>query len=142
MDLQNYRQEITDAVHKYMPRATRNDFALRKAQLEDAENMSIILSAAKTADVVIYAPGVGKAKNKLFQESQKQVLEALKPEEHKLFCLCDARGNARLQHPLSPAVRTWELSPLKIEELVKPEEVKLETPKKLNKLAKKEAPEE
>lgn len=98
--------------------STLSDFALREAQLEDAENMSIILSAVKTADVVIYAPGVGKAKNKLFQERQKQVLDALKPEEHKLFCLCDAHGNARLQHPLSPAVRNWELSPLKIAELL------------------------
>ena len=39
-------------------------------------------------------------------------------------------GNARLQHPLSPAVRTWELSPMKIEELVKEEEVKPEPAKK------------
>jgi len=45
------------------------------------------LSAAQTADVIVYAAGVGKAKNKLFQERQKQVLEALKPVEHKPFCL-------------------------------------------------------
>ena len=98
--------------------ANLDDADLRLAEMEDAENMSIILSAAKTADVVIYAPGVGKAKNKLFQERQEQVLEALKQEEHKLFCLCDANGNARLQHPLSPAVRTWEMSPLKIAEII------------------------
>ena len=122
--------------------ATLNDFALREAQMEDAENMSIILSAAKTADVVIYAPGVGKATNKLFQERQKQVLEALKPDEHKLFCLCDANGNARLQHPLSPAVRTWELSPLKVEELVEQEEPAPQPPKKVTKSAKKDAPAE
>ena len=56
--------------------------------------------------------------------------------EHKLFCLCDAEGNARLQHPLSPAVRTWELSPLKAEELIKKEEIKTD----LSKKAKKPAP--
>ena len=122
--------------------ATLNDFQLRQAELEDAENMKIILSAAQTADVIVYAAGVGKAKNKLFQERQRQVLEALQPVEHKLFCLCDAQGNARLQHPLSPAVRTWELSPLKIEELVKPGEVKPEQPTKDKKPTKKEEHEE
>lgn len=122
--------------------ATLNDFQLRQAELEDAENMKIILSAAQTADVIVYAAGVGKAKNKLFQERQTQVVEALHPVEHKLFCLCDAQGNARLQHPLSPAVRNWELSPLKIEELVKPVEVKPEQPTKGKKPAKKEEPAE
>ena len=48
-------------------------------------------------------------------------------------------GNARLQHPLSPAVRTWELSPMKIEELVKEEEVKPELAKKSKTPTKKEA---
>ena len=122
--------------------ATLNDFNLKQAELDDAENMKVILSAAQTADVIVYAAGVGKAKNKLFQERQKQVLEALKPVEHKLFCLCNEQGNARLQHPLSPAVRTWELSPLKIEELVEKEEVKPELPKKVKKPAKKEEPAE
>ena len=98
------------------------------------------MSAAQTADVIVYAAGVGKAKNKLFQERQKQVLEALKPVEHKLFCLCNEEGNARLQHPLSPVVRTWELSPLKIEELVEPEKVKPEQPKQGKKPTKKEEP--
>lgn len=101
--------------------ATLNDFGLKHAELDDEENLKIIVSAAKTADVVVYAPGVGKAKNKLFMERQRQVLDALRPEEHKLFCLCNESGGARLQHPLSPSVRVWELSPLKIEELVKPE---------------------
>ena len=122
--------------------ATLSDFQLRQAELEDAENMKIILSAAQTADVIVYAAGVGKAKNKLFQERQRQVLEALQPVEHKLFCLCDAQGNARLQHPLSPAVRTWEMSPLKVEELVKQEEVKSETPKKGKQPTKNEEPAE
>ena len=110
--------------------ATLNDFDLRKAEPDDEENLKVIASAAKTADILIYAAGVGKAKNKMFQERQKQVLKELKAMEHKLFCLCDARGNARLQHPLSPAVRTWELSPLKIEELLPKEESKPEQPKK------------
>jgi len=76
--------------------ATLNDFRLMQAEIEDAENLEIILSAAQTADVIVYAAGVGKAKNKQFQERQKQVLTVLQPMEHKLFCLCDARGNARL----------------------------------------------
>lgn len=119
--------------------ATLNDFDLRKAELDDEENLKIIVSAAKSADILIYAAGVGKAKNKLFQERQKQVLTALRAMEHKLFCLCDARGEARLQHPLSPAVRTWELSPMKVEELVKEEEVKPEPAKKSKTPTKKEA---
>ena len=120
--------------------ATLNDFGLKQAELEDAENLKVILSAAQTADVIVYAAGVGRAKNKLFQERQRQVLTALQPVEHKLFCLCNEAGNARLQHPLSPAVRTWELSPLKIEELVESVEAKPEPPKKAKKPAKKEAP--
>lgn len=120
--------------------ATLNDFNLKQAELDDAENMKVILSAAQTADVIVYAAGVGKAKNKLFQERQKQVLEALKPVEHKLFCLCNEHGNARLQHPLSPAVRTWELSPLKIEELLPKDEIEPEQPKKGKTTTKKEEP--
>ena len=98
--------------------STLNDADLRSAQMEDAENLDVIVSAAKTADIVIYAAGVGKAKNKLFQERQKQVLEALRPVEKKLHCLSDADGNSRLQQPLSPAVRTWHLSKLEISELI------------------------
>ena len=118
--------------------ATLNDSDLKQAELDDEENLKIIVSAAQNADLVVYAAGVGKARNKLFQERQKQVLTELKPMEHKLFCLCDARGEARLQHPLSPAVRTWELSPLKISELLPEAEVKPEPPKKGKKPAKKE----
>ena len=122
--------------------ATLNDFGLKQAELEDPENKKVILSAAKTADVIVYAAGVGKAKNKLFQERQKQVLTELRPMEAKLFCLCTKEGTARLQHPLSPAVRTWELSPLKIEELVALEEAKPESPKKTKTSVKKEDPAE
>ena len=90
--------------------------------------LEFIVSAAQKADVVVYAAGVGKAANKKFQERQRQVLEALRPVEKKLHCLSDADGNSRLQHPLSPAVRTWYLSKLEISELI--EEPKEEPPKK------------
>lgn len=98
--------------------AKLNDFALKEAEAEDEENLKAILAAAQAADAVVYAPGVGKAKNKAFQRRQEQVLTALQPMEDKLFCLCNEEGNARLQHPLSPAVRNWCLSPLKLSELL------------------------
>lgn len=98
--------------------ATLNDFALKEAETEDADNLKVIVQEAEKADVVVYAAGVGKAKNKTFQTRQEQVLNALRPYEAKLNCLTNENGNARLQHPLSPAVRTWFLSPLKIEELL------------------------
>lgn len=108
--------------------ATLNDFALRQAEDEDSENLNVIVAAAQEADAVIYAAGVGKAKNKAFQKRQRQVLHALQPVESKLQCLCNEDGKARLQHPLSPAVRTWYLSPLKISELVEETE---ESPKQV-----------
>lgn len=43
----------------------------------------------------------------------------MRPHEAKLTCLTNADGRARLQHPLSPAVRIWYLVPLKIKELVR-----------------------
>ena len=95
-----------------------NDFALKQAEDEDPENLEAIISACQNAQAIVYAAGVGKATNKLFQERQKQVLEALRPMEGRLYCLCDENGQSRLQHPLSPAVRTWYLSALKISELV------------------------
>ena len=98
--------------------AALNDFSLKQAEQEDAENLNIILEYAEKANAIVYAPGVGKASNKVFQMRQQQVLTALQPMEEKLFCLCDADGQARLQHPLSPAVRTWQISPLKIKELL------------------------
>lgn len=98
--------------------ATVNDFALRQSEPEDPDNLNAILSAVQDADCVVYAPGTGKAKNKVFQHRQEQVLSALRPIEGKLHCLCNEDGNARLQHPLSPAVRIWHLSPLKISELI------------------------
>ena len=98
--------------------AALNDFSLKQAEQEDSENLNIILEYAEKADAIVYAPGVGKASNKVFQMRQQQVLTALQPMEEKLFCLCGADGQARLQHPLSPAVRTWQLSPLKVKELL------------------------
>ena len=118
--------------------ATLNDFNLKQAEVTDEENLQAIVAAAKDADLVIYAAGVGKGTNKLFQARQKQVLEALQPMENKLFCLCNKQGGARLQHPLSPAVRTWELSPLKVKELLPQEDPPTELPKKGKKKTDKE----
>lgn len=98
--------------------STLNDFGLKQAEDTDLENVKTILKTAKHTDVIIYAAGVGKSKNKVFKERQTQVLTALRPYEDKLYCLCDNMGTSRLQHPLSPAVREWHLSPLKIEELI------------------------
>lgn len=98
--------------------ATLNDFDLRKAEDEDPDNLKAILAAAESADHVVYGPGTGKAKSKVFLQRQEQILNALRPYEAKLNCLCNESGRARLQHPLSPAVREWHLSPLKINELL------------------------
>lgn len=119
--------------------ATLNDFALRQAEDEDSENLNVIVAAAQEADAVIYAAGVGKAKNKAFQKRQRQVLHALQPVESKLQCLCNEDGKARLQHPLSPAVRTWYLSPLKISELVEETEESPKQAVKDKKTARKES---
>jgi hypothetical protein len=98
--------------------ATLGDFSLTEAEDEDPENLDAIVDAAKSADVVIYAPGVGKAKLQVFQERSKQVLEALRPYQKKLRCLTNASGKAKLLHPLCPAVRTWHISELSVEELL------------------------
>lgn len=98
--------------------ATLNDFSLKQAEDDDPDNMDVIVQQAKDADLIVYAPGVGKAKSKVFLQRQERVLACLCAFENKLHCLCDANGEARLQHPLSPAVRTWHLSPLKVSELI------------------------
>lgn len=110
--------------------ATLNDFSLKQGEDEDPENMDAIVQQAQDADLIVFAPGVGKAKNKLFQTRQEQVLTALLPFEAKLHCLCDENGEARLQHPLSPAVRTWNLSPLKVSELISLPQTEQEPKKK------------
>ena len=98
--------------------ATLNDFSLKQAEAEDPDNMEVIVQQAQGADLVVFASGVGKAKSKLFQRRREQVLTALLPFEAKLQCLCGQNGEARLQHPLSPAVRTWHLSPLNVGEVI------------------------
>ncbi len=87
------------------------------AEEDDKGNLNYISNTAKKADTIVYASGVGKATNKSFIQRQTQVLKILKPYEDKLHCLSNAEGKARFQHPLSPAVRTWYLSPMKITEL-------------------------
>lgn len=109
--------------------ATLNDLALKQAEDEDPENMRVIVTAAKEAELIVYAPGVGKAKSKTFQQRQEQVLNALQPYEDKLHCLCSVNGGGRLMHPLSPAVRVWALSPFKVSELTG-EPVKAESEQK------------
>lgn len=98
--------------------ATLGDFTLSEAEEKDQENMDVILEAAKEGDVIIYAPGVGKAKMQAFQERSKQVLEALRPYEKKLRCLTNTTGKARLLHPLCPAVRNWNIAELRLDELL------------------------
>ena len=123
--------------------ATLNDFTLKESTSEDAENLDAIVQEVIVAERVIYAPGTGKAKNKLFVEVQEQVLLALQPYEDKLCCLCDKEGGSRYLHPLSPRVREWHLSPLKISELIELPKTESETKRKSKgKAAKKEAPNE
>ena len=88
--------------------ATLGDFTLSEAESEDPENLKAIIDACKDADLIVYAPGVGKAKLQAFQERSNQVLEALRPYEKKLKCLTSASGKAKLLHPLCPAVRKWD----------------------------------
>lgn len=122
---------------------TLNDFALKQSESEDAENLEVIIQEASAAEKVVYAPGTGKAKNKLFMELQEQVLSALQPYETKLHCLCDKEGGSRYLHPLSPRVRKWYLSPLKISELIELPLVESETKTKTKgKPAQKETPNE
>ena len=119
-----------------------NDFALKHAKGNDAENMDVIIREAAAAEKVVYAPGTGKAKNKLFMEVQEQTLLALQPYEDKLYCLCDEKGGSRFQHPLSPRVRSWYLSHLKISELVELPEHPEPEKKTKSKSGKKENPNE
>ena len=103
---------------------------LNELEPEDPENLDAILSAVQATDVVIYAPGVGKAKLQVFQERAKQVLEALRPYESKLKCLTSPSGKPNL-HPLCPAARYWRLAELRIDELLpKTDPVEPTPPKK------------
>ena len=105
--------------------ATINDFDLKQQTgAGDPDNLNAIVEACRNCDQIVYAPGTGKAKNKFFINRQEEVLTALIPMEERLSCLCNEICNTRLHHPLSPAVRTWNLSPLKVSELIdlKPQE--------------------
>lgn len=99
--------------------ATLGNYTLTIEEGDDPENLKAIVDAAKKADVVVYAPGVGKTKVQMFQDRARQVLTALKPYEKKLKCLATASGKSKLLHPLCPSVRRWtwlDLPP--IEELL------------------------
>ncbi|MBQ6885546.1 MAG: DUF1643 domain-containing protein [Clostridia bacterium] len=98
--------------------AVLNDFSLKQSKNEDKDNIDIIINSAKSADVIVYAAGVGKAKNKIFQQLQETLLKELLPFQDKLNCLCNADGSARFQHPLSPSVRIWHLSPFKASDII------------------------
>lgn len=108
--------------------AVLNDFNLHHA--EDPDNVKVIVEEAKTAEKVVFSPGTGKSNNPNFIRLQEQVLLALRPYENKLHCLCNADGGARLQHPLSPQVQVWNLSPLKVSDLVAVPEETEQKPKK------------
>ena len=76
----------------------------------------------------------------MLQKRQQQVLNALRPFESKLNCLTNADGKARLQHPLSPALKTWVLSSLAVNELIEDPKPVVMVPKKrgMPKVTKKE----
>ena len=95
-----------------------NDFSLKASSGIDAENLEVIVKAVEASSCAVFAPGTGKAKNRLFMEVQKETLLALRPYEAKLRCLCDKDGGSRYLHPLSPRVREWHLTPLSISELI------------------------
>ena len=95
-----------------------NDFSLKSSSGIDAENLEVIVKAVEASSCAVFAPGTGKAKNRLFAEVQKETLLALRPYEDKLRCLCDEKGGSRYLHPLSPRVREWHLTPLSTSELI------------------------
>ena len=124
--------------------STINDFSLKEADNEDQENLQTILDTVKSVSCFVVGCGTGKSKNAKFHQRLEQVLLALKPHEDKLCCLCDKYGGSKYLHPLSPRVREWHLSPLKISELVElPAIEEMENKKKpKGKTAKKETPKE
>ena len=120
--------------------ATLGDYGLTHAEDEDPDNLKSILDICQNADQIVYAPGTGKAKSKVFQRRQEQVLNALRRYESKLNCLTNSEGKARLQHPLSPALKTWVLSSLSVNELIEDPKPAAPAPKKrsMPKVTKKE----
>lgn len=95
-----------------------NDFSLKASSGIDAENLEVIVKAVEASSCAVFAPGTGKAKNRLFAEVQKEILLALRHYEAKLRSLCDEKGGSKYLHPLSPRVREWHLMPLSISELI------------------------
>ena len=67
--------------------ATLDDADFTSAEKEDKENMKIILAEAKKCDTLVYAPGIGKAKNPAFQVRSEQILSQLKSYEKKMMCI-------------------------------------------------------
>ena len=98
--------------------ATTNDNALTRAAGMDSQNLEIIVQECAKAEKIVFAPGTGKAKNKLFADVQEQTLLALSLYEDKLYCLADGKGGSRGLHPLSPRVRSWELSKCLISDFI------------------------
>lgn len=101
--------------------AILNDFSLKRVEIEDTENIDTILKSAKNADTIVYAAGVGKSKNKTFQQLQKNILNKLAKYENKLNCLANYDGSCKFQHPLSPSVRVWNLLPFKVSDIINKE---------------------
>ncbi len=95
-----------------------NDYSLSNTEKSDEENINIIVEESQKADVIIYAPGVGKSKKQAFQTRTEQVLKELKPFQKKLKCITNKDNTVRLVHPLTPSVRIWYLSDVKINEII------------------------
>lgn len=117
--------------------STINDFDLKEADDEDPKNLQAILDAIAYVSCFVVGCGTGKSKNAKFHQRLEQVLLALRPYEDKLHCLCDKNGGSKYLHPLSPRVRQWHLSPLKVGELI---DIPVEeaAPKKKGKISRKE----
>ena len=98
--------------------ATLNDHSLSCVEDNDVENTKIIVEESQNADAIVYAPGVGKSKNLAFQTRTEQILKELKPFQKKLKCITNKDNTVRLVHPLTPSVRIWYLSDVKINEII------------------------
>ena len=86
--------------------------------ISDDENLKVIDTSAKNADIVIFAVGTGHSTNKTVQKRQKEVLDILKRYDKKLYCIADSEGH-KFYHPLCPKVRKWNLVKFDIVELTK-----------------------
>lgn len=98
--------------------ADLNDFSLSHSEHNDDANLDVIIAKAKCCDTLVYAPGVGKAKNQTFIARSTEVLSALRPYQEKLHCIGNKSGSIKLVHPLTPCVRQWNLLPLVIDDLI------------------------